>query len=154
MEYGVAAKLAVDQKVATPAVEMVIEANTLLSSVGFENCGAGAAHSISVGLGTLEGAENCLHGELVGFGTVANLVLENYPKEEINRVIRFCSSVGLPVLLTQLGIRDTSRPNLMKAGQIAFGEGSFMKNLSFEATPQLVVDSIIGANALGLSLGS
>jgi glycerol dehydrogenase len=75
LEYGVAAKLAVDQKIVTPAVEMVIEANTLLSSIGFENCGAGAAHSISVGLGALEGAENCLHGELVGFGTIANLVL-------------------------------------------------------------------------------
>jgi hypothetical protein len=38
-----------------------------------------------------------------------------------------------------------------QAAQIAFGEGSFMKNLSLETTPQLVVDSIIGANALGLS---
>jgi glycerol dehydrogenase len=112
LEYGVAAKLAVDEKVATPAVETVIEANTLLSSVGFENCGAGAAHSISVGLGTLEGAENCLHGELVGFGTLANLVLENYPREEIDRVLRFCSAVGLPVHLAQLGIGDTSRANL------------------------------------------
>ncbi len=152
LEYGVAAKLAVEQKAATPAVEMVIEANTLLSSVGFENCGAGAAHSISVGLGALEGAEKCLHGELVGFGTMANLVLENYPKEEIRRVMNFCRAVGLPVLLSQLGIRDTSRPNLMKAAQIAFGKGSFMKNLSLEATPQLVLDSILGANALGLSL--
>jgi hypothetical protein len=39
----------------------------------------------------------------------------------------------------------------MKAAEIAIGPGSFMKNLSFEATPDLVVDSIIGANALGVS---
>ena len=34
LEYGVSAKLAVDQNAVTPAVEMVIEANTLLSSIG------------------------------------------------------------------------------------------------------------------------
>jgi len=151
LEYGVAAKLAVDQHAVTPAVEMIIEANTLLSSIGFENCGAGAAHSISVGLGTLEGAENCLHGELVGFGTLANLVLENYPKDEIHRVIGFCHAVGLPCSLKQLGVRDASRADLMKAAEIALGPGSFMKNLSIDITPDLVVDSIMGADALGSS---
>jgi len=151
LEYGVAAKLAVDQNAVTPAVEMVIEANTLMSSVGFENCGIGAAHSISVGLGTLEGAENCLHGELVGFGTIVNLVLENYPKDKISEVIGFCNAAGLPISLEQLGVKDTSRAHLIKAAEVAFGKGSFMQNLSFEATPQFVVDSIIGANALGAS---
>jgi glycerol dehydrogenase len=151
LEYGVAAKLAVDQNSVTPAVEMVIEANTLLSSIGFENCGVGAAHSISVGLGALKEAKNRLHGELVGFGTIANLILENYPKDEINKVIGFCNGVGLPISLKQLGIRDSSRTNLMIAAQISIAKGSFMKNLSFEVTPDLVVDSIIGADALGVS---
>jgi len=151
IEYGVAAKLAIDQKAVTPAVEMVIEANTLLSSIGFENCGLGAAHSISVGIGKLEGAENCLHGELVGFSTIVNLVLENYPKDEINKILGFCSAVGLPIVLEQLGVKDVSPANLMKAAQIALGKGSFMQNLSFEVSPLLLVDSIIGANALGIS---
>ena len=151
LEYGVAAKLAVDRNAVTPAVEMVIEANTLLSGLGFENCGIAAAHSISVGLGTLAGAENCLHGELVAFGTIANLVLENYPKEKTNEVIGFCSAVGLPITLKQLGVEDASPANLIKAVEICFREGSFMKNLSFEATPQLVVDAIVGADALGLA---
>ena len=35
MKYGVSAKLAVDQNAVTPAVEMVIEANILLSGLGF-----------------------------------------------------------------------------------------------------------------------
>ena len=108
MEYGVAAKLAVDQNAATPAVEMVIEANTLLSGLGFENCGLGAAHSVSMGLGILEGAQNCLHGELVGFGTLVNLVIENYPKGEFNDVLGFCHDVGLPITLDQLGVQDIS----------------------------------------------
>ncbi|MFH1487680.1 MAG: glycerol dehydrogenase [Pseudomonadota bacterium] len=149
LEYGVAARLAVDRNAVTPAVEMVIEANTLLSSIGFENCGIGAAHSISVGLGTLEGTEDRLHGELVGFGILVNLVLENYPKDEIREVISFCHAVGLPISLDQLGVMDPAPSNLMKAAEIAFGPGSFMHNLPFKASPQLVVDAIIGADALG-----
>jgi glycerol dehydrogenase len=149
LEYGVSAKLAIDQNVVTPAVEMVIEANTLLSSIGFENCGLGAAHSIAIGLGTLEGAQNCLHGELVGFATIANLVLENYPKDKIKEVISFSNNVGLPISLDQLSVEDTSRAHLMKAAEIACDPHLFMKSLPFEATPDFVVDSIIGANALG-----
>jgi glycerol dehydrogenase len=151
LKFGTAAKLAVDENAVTPAVEMVIEANTLLSGMGFENCGLGAAHSISVGLGILQGAEHCLHGELVGFSTIVNIVLENYSKDKINEVMGFCSAVGLPITLEQLGIRDTSPTNLMKAAEVSLGKGSFMHNLSFEVTPQLVVGSIIGANALGVS---
>lgn len=151
LEYGVAAKLAVEQNVVTPAVEMVIEANTLLSSIGFENCGLAAAHSIAAGLGVLKGAETCLHGELVGFGTIVSLVLEDSPGDEIKEVIEFCQAVGLPITLEQLGIKDMSPDNLIKAAGFAFIEGYFMHNLSFEATPELVVNSIIGADALGVS---
>lgn len=151
MEHGPAAKLAVDRNVVTPAVEMVIEANTLLSGIGFESCGLGAAHSISMGLGTLEGAENCLHGELVGFGTIVNLVLEDYSKDRINEVVTFCHRVGLPTTLDGLGVKDKSLDNVLKAGEVALAEGSFMKNLAFEVTPEQVAEAIIAADAIGLS---
>ena len=151
LNYGVAARQAVDRNAVTPAVEMVIEANTLLSSVGFENCGLAVAHAIYPGIEALKGAENCLHGELVGFGTIVSLVLENYPKDKINEVIEFCDSVGLPITLEQLGVKDVSPDNLMKVAEIAFSEGSFIYNLSFEITRELLVDSIIGADALGVT---
>jgi hypothetical protein len=37
----------------------------------------------------------------------------------------------------------------MKAAELACDPHFFMKSLSFEVTPDLVVDSIIGANVLG-----
>ena len=153
LEYGVAAKLAVEQNVVTPAVEMVIEANALLSSIGFENCGLAAAHAISVSLGILEGTENCLHGELVGFSTIVNLVLENYPSDEIDELIDFCQTVGLPITLKELGVKDPSPANLLKACEDTFEQESLIHNLSFEATPQMVVDAIMGTDALGRELG-
>ena len=39
LEYGLQAKLAVEKKSVTPAVEAVVEANTLLSGLGFESGG-------------------------------------------------------------------------------------------------------------------
>jgi aldehyde:ferredoxin oxidoreductase len=56
-----------------------------------------------------------LHRELVAFGTIAQSVMENYSKNEIKEVIDFCWTVGLPITLEQLGIKDTSGENFLKA---------------------------------------
>jgi glycerol dehydrogenase len=149
MEYGITARIAVDQNAVTPAVEMVIEANILLSGLGFESSGLAAAHGIHEGLHALEGAERALHGELVAFGTITQLVMENYPRGEIEGVIEFCTAVGLPVTLGHLGVSDTSPKNLMKAAEIACMEGLTTHNSYFEINPELILGAIIGANALG-----
>ncbi|MBI4776185.1 MAG: glycerol dehydrogenase [Deltaproteobacteria bacterium] len=149
MEYGVSAKLAVDRNTVTPAVEMVIETNIFLSGLGFESSGLAAAHGIHEGLGALEGTRKALHGELVAFGTISQLVMENYPKEEIAKVIGFCNAVGLPVTLRQLGVTDTSAGNLVKAAEVACMEGLTTHNSYFEIDPELILGALIGANALG-----
>ena len=149
MKYGVSAKLAVDQNAVTPAVEMVIEANVLLSGLGFESAGLAAAHGIHEGIHALEEAERALHGELVAFGTIAQLVMENYPKGEIDRVIGFCNAVGLPVTLKQVGVSDISLENLKKAAEVACMEGLTTHNCYFPVNAELVLGAVIGANALG-----
>ena len=149
MGYGVSAKLAVDQHAVTPAVEMVIETNVLLSGLGFESSGLAAAHGIHEGIYALEGTKEALHGELVAFGTIAQLVMENYRKEEIDRVMGFCNAVGLPVTLKQLGVSDISPENLIRAAEVACMEGRPTHNSYFEVNPELVLAALIGANALG-----
>lgn len=149
MEYGVSAKLAVDRNAVTPAVETIIESNILLSGIGFESSGLAAAHGIHEGLHVLEGTEGMLHGELVAFGTITQLVMENYPREEIDQVIGFCKAVGLPVTLGQLGVKDVSPENLGKAAEVACMEGLTTHNSYFEINPELILGAIIGAHALG-----
>lgn len=149
MEYGVSAKLAVDENVVTPDVEKVIEANILLSGIGFESAGLAAAHGIQDGLHSLAGTEDALHGELVAFGTLSQLVMENYPRAEIDRVIDFCNTVGLPVTLKQLGVSDTSSENLMKAARVACMQGMTTHNSYFDIDLELISGAIAGANALG-----
>ena len=149
MEYGVSAKLAVDRQTVTPAVERVIEANILLSGLGFESSGLAAAHGIQEGLHALPGTEGALHGELVAFGTIAQLVMEDYSQKEIDPVIRFCLAVGLPVTLKQLGVSETSPQILRKAAEVACREGLTTHNSYFDINPDLVLGAIMGADALG-----
>ena len=149
MEYGVSAKLAVDNNALTPAVERVIEANTLLSGLGFESSGLAAAHGIHEGIHALEGTEDKLHGEKVAFGTLSQLVLENYGREEIDQVLAFCNAVGLPVTLEQLGVKDTSTEGVMKAAEVACMEGLTTHNSYLEINPGRILGAVLGADALG-----
>jgi glycerol dehydrogenase len=149
MTHGKNAKLAVDQDAVTPAVEAVIEANTLLSGLGFESGGLAAAHGIHEGLQVLEGTAGRMHGELVAFGALCQMVMENHPPEDIDRVMDFCLGVGLPIRLAHLGVTDTSPAHLMRAAEVACGEGLTTHNSYFPVTPDLVKNAIIGADALG-----
>ncbi|MBO7331165.1 MAG: iron-containing alcohol dehydrogenase, partial [Alistipes sp.] len=53
IEEGVKAKLALEAGACTEAVEKIIEANTLLSGIGFESGGLAASHAIHNGLTVL-----------------------------------------------------------------------------------------------------
>ena len=101
-EYGVAARIACRQKVVTPALAHVVEANILLSGLGFESGGLAAAHSIHNGLTRLDATHAFLHGEKVAIGVLAELFLTDQPSQVISEVYDFCESVGLP---TTLGIQ-------------------------------------------------
>jgi glycerol dehydrogenase len=52
LAHGVDAKRDCERHVVTPAVEKVVEANTLLSGLGFESAGVASAHAIGNGVGS------------------------------------------------------------------------------------------------------
>ncbi|MHC9413504.1 glycerol dehydrogenase, partial [Clostridium perfringens] len=74
----------------TKSLENIVETNILLSGLGFESGGVAAAHAIHDGLTILAGTHGYFHGEKVAFGKIAQLVLENAPKEELYEVLDFC----------------------------------------------------------------
>jgi len=149
LEYGLAARLAVEQDAVTPAVERVVEANTLLSGLGFESGGLAAAHSIHNGLTALEGTHHYWHGEKVAFGTISMLMLEERPAGEVEELVDFCLEVGLPVSLEDIGIGDAGREDLEKVAEGACVEGETIHNEPFEVYPRMVVDAMLAADAFG-----
>ena len=149
LEHGLAARLAVEQGAVTPAVEKVVEANTLLSGLGFESGGLGAAHSVHNGLTALEGTHDYWHGEKVAFGLITMLVLEERPAEVLEEVVDFCLRVGLPVSLGDIGVEGVGREDLESVAEAACVEGETIHNMPFEIQPGMLVDAMIAADALG-----
>ncbi len=149
LEDSVKAKAACDSNVVTQALENIVEANILLSGLGFESSGLAAAHAIHDGLTVLEETHHFFHGEKVSFGTLVHLVLENAPSSEINQVIDYCKSVGLPTCLKDLGITDNSQEKLMPVAIASCAEGETIHNMPFPVTPEMVYAAILAADKLG-----
>lgn len=148
LEDGFKARLACESKVVTPALENIVEANILLSGLGFESGGLAAAHAIHDGLTVLEETHKYFHGEKVAFGTLCQLVLENAPMEEIEEVVGFCLQVGLPVCLADLGVEDIG-DRLMEVAEKACIPDESVHFMPFKVTPKDVAAAIIAADKIG-----
>lgn len=146
---GYKARIAVEQGVCTKAIENIIEANTYLSGIGFESSGLAAAHAIHNGMTQLEECHHCYHGEKVAFGVLVQLVLENAPQEEIDTVLKFCRSVGLPTNLHMLGVKEICMDKLYNVAKAATASGETIHNMPFTVTADDVLSAIITAHHLG-----
>ena len=150
MEHGVAAKRAVENHVVTPAMEKVVEANVLLSGLGFESGGLATAHMIGNLLSNVPECKRLMHGEKVGFGIVAQLCLDDDMRtDQMHKIVDFEVAIGLPVTFAELGLEGIGRDRLKPIGDICAGEGSLCHNHPFKVTSADVVDAMIAADVLG-----
>ncbi|CDE72731.1 glycerol dehydrogenase [Acidaminococcus sp. CAG:917] len=156
---GAKAKAACDCNAITPAFEKIVETNILLSGLGFESGGLAAAHALHDGLTCVHDIHGCnFHGEVVAFGTICQLILENSPEEELYEVIEFCCSVGLPVclkdLMTDKKTGKTIRTSLTDdeykavAAKTCIPDES-IHNMPFPVTEDMVIAAIKTADKLG-----
>lgn len=146
---GEAAVAAARVGAVTPALERIVEANTLLSGLGFESGGLALAHSVHNGLTAAKETHAYLHGEKVAFGTLVQLVLEGRGPSEVNEVLDFCIRVGLPVTLAQLGLEDLSHPLALAIAARALAEGETSHNVVFPLSIESVAEALFAADALG-----
>lgn len=150
LEYGAMAKRAAESGAITPAVERIVEANTLLSGLGFESGGLAAAHAIHNGLTVLPATHGAMHGEKVAIGTQAGLFLTDQPREMVDEVYDFCEEIGLPLTLEQIGLPpDAPDEDLLKVAEAACAEGDTMHNEPRPVAPADVVAALKAADAEG-----
>ncbi len=146
---GKKAQLSCQNKVVTPALENIIEANILLSGLGFESGGLAAAHAVHDGLTILEGTHKYFHGEKVAFGTLVQLALENAPREEILEVLDFCTEVGLPICLKDIGVDTITEAELLQVAEKSCIPEESIHAMPFPVTPENVVAAIKAADSIG-----
>jgi glycerol dehydrogenase len=146
---GRAALQAVSAQAVTPALERLVEANTLLSGLGFESSGLAAAHAIHNGLTAVHETHAYFHGEKVAFGLLVQLVLEGAPRATLEEVLGFSSDVCLPITLAEIGLSNLTQDRLDSIARRASAAGETIHNEPFEVTSDMVADAILAADAIG-----
>lgn len=146
---GLAAAEANDRGEVNPALERVIEANTLLSGIGFESGGVTAAHAVAMGFTRLPAARaKFLHGEMVAMGLLTQLALEQSP-DECAQVARFCAEIGLPTHLAQLSLDAAADGPALQEAMAHSAATPLMDNEPFDVTPENTWTALLQADEIG-----
>lgn len=152
-EHALAAYRANQAQVVTPALEAVVEANTLLSGLGFESGGLAIAHAVHNGFTALHGPIHELtHGEKVAYGTMVQLVLDRAPSAEIDRYLRLYQALDLPVTLKAAKLDDVSDADLQRVAETALAAPESSHNVAYALTPTDVVWAIKAVDGLARAL--
>ncbi len=149
LKDGMQAVAAAREGLVTPALERIVEANTLLSGLGFESGGLAVAHSVHNGLTQAPETHDRMHGEKVAFGTLVQLVLEGRDAALIEEVLGFSWAVGLPVTLKALGLETLSPEQAEDIARRALAPGETAHNEPFVVTVDALRDALFAADALG-----
>lgn len=134
---------------ATEPLERLVEANTLLSGLGFESSGLAAAHAIHNGLTTAHETHGYMHGEKVAFGLLTQLMLEGQTKAQVDEVIGFSRSVGLPVTFAEVGLAGASAEVLRRVAERSTMAGETIHNEPMPVTAEMVLEAMAAADAAG-----
>lgn len=146
-DNGYQAVLAAKSKVPSLAYETVISQIVHISGPNYVTIAVHFSHVVNEALLHFKQCKKLLHGILVGYGVIPFLVRENYPMEEFYEYIDFCISIGLPVTFEELGIKDESKEELMKAAQHA-AMGAAAKMASSVITAEDLYGSMLLAENL------
>lgn len=144
---GVAALESLKAKAISPQFENVVEANILLSGIGFENVGCSIAHAIGNAFTAIPEGEKKSHGERVGFGTLSLLIGEDYSKEEIEKAFKFCIECNIPVTLDDLGI-EKDEDKLRAIAKSSMTAASWEAS-TFKASEESIINLILSTDAMG-----
>jgi glycerol dehydrogenase len=146
---GAAAKVASERHIVTPALDHIVEANILLSGLGFESAGLASAHSIHNGLTALAETHPFYHGEKVAFGVLAGLQLTDAAVDESETVFSFCENVGLPTTLADIGLGNADQEELMVVAEKTCAAGQPVHHEAGIITPKKVLNAVLAADAIG-----
>ncbi|KQO82770.1 glycerol dehydrogenase [Frigoribacterium sp. Leaf263] len=151
-ENAFSALAAAEDGVVTPALEALVEANTLLSGLGFESGGLAAAHAIHNGLTAAPQTHGLTHGQKVNIGSMTQLVLEGAPRAEIEDFVEFTTRVGLPNTLTEIGLTVDDLDELTAVAEAATVETETIHNMPFPVTAADVVAALVSIERLSRSI--
>ncbi|NBT97154.1 MAG: glycerol dehydrogenase [Methylocystaceae bacterium] len=138
----------------SPSFDRIVEANTLMSGLGFESGGLALAHSLHNGLTAMKETHAFMHGEKVAFGALVQLILEARDNNILSEVLSFCFSVGLPMTLADIGLAKLTREQAENIAQLTLAPHESAHNEPFPLNSKQIVDAIFAADAQGRAFKS
>ena len=120
----------------------------IIGGLGGAQCRTAAAHPIHNGLTQLEYKNKPLHGELVGFGLLLQLNLEEknsnsqLPKQAKSQLIKFLTQLNIPISVESIGLRNKTSNELYKACQFACKDDSDIHKLPFPINEKDILEAI------------
>jgi len=120
----------------------------IIGGLGGVKCRTAAAHPIHNGLTQLAYTNKPFHGELVGFGLLVQLQLEEnnsksqLPKQAKSQLIDFFSQLNLPTSIESIGLKDMTSNQLHKACKFTCNENSDIHQLPFPINEKDLFDAI------------
>lgn len=107
------------------------------------------SHAVHNGLTSQPVCQNYTHGEKVAFGLLTQLVFEGRPQEEVETILKFCTSVGLPVTLQEIGVDATDSKAVREIAERATAPGETSHLGPFKVDADSMADAIRAADIRG-----
>ena len=133
-------------------LENTVEATVLLSGLGFESGGLALAHALARGMTAQPQAHGALHGELVAWGLLVQLLAEGREAAFIEDIIGFCRQIGLPTSLSDLGFYDRGQRIITEIAETTLREAPYVKNMAKALSVERLVGCIQALETLPVNV--
>ncbi len=120
----------------------------LIGGVGGAGCRTAAAHAIHNGLTQLSSSK-ALHGEIVGFGILVQLQLEELlgsnqlAKQARHQLIKFFLQLNLPTSINDLGLSSVDLEDLTKVCHFSCKKESDLHRMPFDVNPKDLLEALL-----------
>lgn len=128
----------------------------LIGGIGGAKCRTAAAHAVHNGLTQLDFKKKSLHGELVGYGILVQLRIEELlSKSQLalqtkKQLIELLIDLDLPIDIQSLGLKSYKKKELEKACIFACRRNSEIHNLPFKVNEKTLMEALLDANKFDL----
>jgi glycerol dehydrogenase len=136
----------IDSDALRTAVSCAIVSAGIVSLTVQEMYNGAVAHSLFYAMENLPQVKNCLHGDVVAWGVLVQLMLDG-DLDRLGRVRRFLVSLGIDVRLADMGMRMDD-PALLSALADVPGQPD-MRHLPYPVTAEMVLDAVSKVEVLG-----
>lgn len=149
LEIGEKAIDDINKGVYSEEVDKIIEHNILtaglVGGVGGEACRAVASHAVNNGFTVFpQKYNNNMHGEMVGFGNIVQLLLDK-KVDEAKKIIAFTKKIDAPISLNDFGFENLDDDKIDKIINKTIYKGDTIWNLPYKVDFEMVKKAFLKA---------